>query len=313
MLKTSSVKKILITLALIVVFLFMIYKEKKVITIGSGGPAGVYYPIAFSMCEIFNKYNKDKEVICEAKLSPGAAHNIDAVDNGDFDMGIAQYNLQQDAYLGSGSFFGNPHQNLRMLFNLHYEYLTIIVKKDSGINKFSDLKGKKVNVSNPGSGTRILIEQMMKKMGWSFDDFAKIYEEDGSHLNKVLCADNKADAAIYTIGHPNKAFDFILNKCNTKLISLSKSEIRNLVELDPKYYFAEAIPRKTYKSQRKDINTIAMQIVLFAYKNSDQEIINNFVHIISSHKDELMLEQPVLRKSFKMNSFNVPAISLEDL
>ena len=305
MLTTSSMKKIFITFILIVLFLFMIYKEKKVITIGSGGPAGVYYPIAYSMCQIFNKYNQNQEVVCEAKLSPGAKHNLDAVDNGDFDMGIAQYNLEQAAYLGKGSFFGNPHPNLRMLFNLHYEYLTIIVKKDSGIEKLSDLKGKRVNLSNLGSGSRVLIDKMIEKMGWTLNDFGKVYEESGSYINKVLCTEGEADAAIYTVGHPNKAFDFILNKCNTKLISLSDVEIKKFIELDPNYYFKESIAKNTYKAQKSQIDTIAMQIVLFASKNSDQEMIDNFVNILSSHRDELIMSQPSLIKSFRLNGSNI--------
>ena len=124
--------------------------NRRIITIGSGSKSAMFYPVATAICEIFNKYNQDKGVICKPVLSKGAEYNLEAVENGEFDIGIAQANLQHDAYNGLGKFKGNPHKNLRTLFRIHDEYLTIIAKKDSNIKNFSDLRGKKVNI---GAGT----------------------------------------------------------------------------------------------------------------------------------------------------------------
>ena len=142
----------------------------------------------------------------------------------------------------------------------------------------------------------------MEKLNWDKNDFAAIYEESGSNINKILCVNNEADAAIYTVGHPNKAFDFILSKCNTKLISLSEAEIKKIINIDPKYYFRESIERYSYKTQDSDVNTVALQIVLFASKHTDPQLINNFVNIITTHQDELIASQPSLRKSFQINT-----------
>ena len=149
----------------------------RTITIGSGSSSAMFYPVATAICETFNKYNQEKNVICKPVLSSGAEYNLEAIEKGEFDMGIAQANLQHDAYRGLGKFKGKPHKNLRTVFRIHNEYLTIITKKNSNIKNFSDLRGKKVNIGNPGSGSRILFLEMINKLGWKLSDFKEVYEE----------------------------------------------------------------------------------------------------------------------------------------
>lgn len=269
-------------------------KETKIIKIGSGSPNAMYYPVASSVCDIFNKYNEDKSIICKAVLSQGAEFNLDSVENGTFDMGIAQANLQYDAYQGLGKFSGKPHKNLRTLFNIHNEYLTLIVKKNSNINSFSDLRGKRVNIGNKGSGSRILFSQMIKTLGWTLGDFEEIYEESGSNISKVLCTPNKADAAVYIVGHPNKSFAAMIDDCNTELVSLSDSEIETFVKLSPKEFRRSFIPKNTYNDTLEEVETFASTTILTASVNLDKTFVRNFVRTISEHKDELIAIQPAL-------------------
>lgn len=291
----------LISTILIVVFAASCsaYKSKKdrsktTFTIGSGSKSAMYYPVAVALCEVFNKHNQDKSIVCKAKLSKGAEYNLDAVENGEFDMGIAQANLQYDAYIGSEKFLNNPHKNLRTLFNLHHEYLTIIAKKDSNIYNFSDLRGKKVNAGNPGSGSRILFSQMIAKLGWNLSDFKEIYEESGSNINNVLCAPDKADAAVYIVGHPNESFQLMLEGCNTKLVSLTKTEVDLFSSLSPINFHKTYIPEKIYENNPDATYTFATKTILTATANLDSKIVQNFVKIISENKEELIKKQPSL-------------------
>ena len=273
-----------------------VYKNQKksVFTIGSGSENAMYYPVASALCKVFNEHNQDKNIVCEARLSKGAEYNLDAVENGEFDIGIAQANLQYDAYVGAKKFVGNSHKNLRTLFNVHNEYLTIIAKKDANIRSFADLRGKKVNIGNPGSGSRILFSQMIEKLGWSLNDFKKIYEESGSNINKVLCAPNGADAAVYIVGHPNKSFGSMINGCDVELVSLSKSEIEKFISLSPTEFFEIFIPEDTYAKNPKMVRTFASKTILTASTKLDKRIVQNFVKIISENKKELMGIQPSL-------------------
>lgn len=268
--------------------------NRKTITIGSGSKSAMFYPVTSAICEIFNKYNQDKNVICKPVLSKGAEYNLEAVENGEFDIGIVQANLQHEAYNGIGKFEGKPHKNLRTLFRIHDEYLTIIAKKNSNIKNFSDLRGKKVNIGNPGSGSRILFSEILNKLGWKLSDFKEVYEESGSNINKVLCVDDKADAAVYIVGHPNESFAKMINECDAKLISLSNKEIEDFIELSPKEFEKSFIPKNTYEKSQEKISTFASKTILTASANLDEEFVHNFVKILSEHKDELIKKQPAL-------------------
>ncbi len=265
----------------------------KTINIGSGSHHAMYYPVASAICEVFNEHNSDKDIICKAQISKGAEYNLNAVENGELEMGISQANLQYDAYTGQRQFANNPHKKLRTLFAVHDEYMTIIAKKDSNINSFADLKGKSVNIGNVGSGSRILFEQMIKKLGWTLKDFKEIYGETGSDINKVLCSGN-ADAAIYIVGHPNKSFGDMLKNCDTKLVNLSTKEIKTFISLAPEDFFTTSIPSNIYKESPDRIQTFASKTVLSTSENIDPEIIYNFVKIVSENKNELIKKQPSL-------------------
>lgn len=262
-------------------------------TIGSGSKNAMFYPVANALCNVFNKYNKDKTVICKTSLSSGAEYNLTAVNSGKFDMGITQASLQYDAYNGLNEFSGKPYKNLRTLFEVHNEYLTVISNKDN-IKSFSDLFGKKVNIGNPGSGSRILFSKMISKLGWKPNDFAEIYEESGSDIRKVLCVPNKADAAVYIVGHPNQSFKFMVDNCNAKLVSLSDAEIKSFISISPKEFHKSFIPKNTYNKVDQDIDTFASKTILTASSELDKKIVHNFVKIIFEHKEELIKMQPEL-------------------
>jgi len=273
------------------------YKKNEnptVITIGSGSKNAMFYPVATALCDVFNHHNQDKNVTCEARISKGAEYNLNAVENGEFTMGISQANLQFDAYNGNKQFAGNPHKNLRSLFGLHYEYMTIIAKKDAGIKSFADLKGKRVNIGNPGSGSRILFLQMIEKLGWNLSDFAQIYEESGSDINKVLCVPNKADAAVYIVGHPNKSFGSMLQNCNAELVNLSDDEINKFVSLAPQEFKKLPIPANTYPQTPNEINSFASFTILSTSAKLDDKIVKNFVKTIEANKSELTKKLPAL-------------------
>jgi TRAP transporter TAXI family solute receptor len=291
----SAIITISVALILISCTSYKIKPDQKatLLTIGSGSKNAMYYPVATAICDIFNKYNKDKNTRCEARLSKGAEYNLRAVENGDFSMGISQANLQRDAYVGNNKFLNKPHKNLRTLFRVHNEYLTIIAKKDLGIDSFHDLRGKKVNIGNPGSGSRILFSQMIKKLKWDFSDFQDIYEESGSNINKVLCPLNKADAAVYLVGHPNESFRSMLDNCGTELVPLSNSEIDLFNSISSASFHETYIPAQIYNNSSR-IKTFASKTILTASSKLDPEIVRNFVEIISKHKKELIVNQASL-------------------
>ncbi|HIP79235.1 MAG TPA: TAXI family TRAP transporter solute-binding subunit, partial [Kiloniellaceae bacterium] len=146
--------------------------QEKFVTIGTGGQTGVYYQVGGSICRLVNRGTKDHGIKC-THTTGGSVANINGIRSGDLDLGVAQSDWQFHAYNGTApdQFPDGAYEQLRAVFSVHPEPFTVVARADSGIKSFDDLKGKRVNVGNPGSGQRGTMEVVMKEMGWSMDDF----------------------------------------------------------------------------------------------------------------------------------------------
>ena len=142
------------------------------ITIGTGGVTGVYYPAGGAICRLVNKGRKEHGVRCSVESTGGSVYNLNTIRAGELDMGVAQSDWQYHAYNGTSQFAEQgPNKDLRAVFSLHPEPFTVVARKDSGIKTFDDLKGKRVNIGNPGSGQRGTMEVVMNAKGWTMGDF----------------------------------------------------------------------------------------------------------------------------------------------
>ncbi len=146
---------------------------QKFVTIGTGGVTGVYYPTGQSICRMVNKTRKSHGIRCSAESTGGSVYNINTIRAGELDMGVAQSDWQYHAYNGSGkdSFIeAGPFKELRAVFSVHPEPVSLMARKDSGIKSVDDLVGKRVNIGNPGSGTEATWNVMWGAMGKTNDD-----------------------------------------------------------------------------------------------------------------------------------------------
>ena len=129
--------------------------QQKFISIGTGGVTGVYYPTGGAICRLVNKKRKEHGIRCSAESTGGSVYNINTIRAGELEFGVAQSDWQYHAYHGTSKFEkAGPFKKLRSMFPVHAEPFTLIVRADSGITGFADLKGKRVNIGNPGSGQR---------------------------------------------------------------------------------------------------------------------------------------------------------------
>ncbi len=129
--------------------------QEKFVTIGTGGQTGVYYVVGGSICRLVNKGTKDHGIKC-THTTGGSVANLNGIRAGDLDMGVAQSDWQYHAYNGTApnKFPDGAYGDLRAVFSVHAEPFTVVARTDSGITTFEDLKGKRVNIGNPGSGQR---------------------------------------------------------------------------------------------------------------------------------------------------------------
>src|SRR6056297_338974 len=128
---------------------------EEFITIGTGGVTGVYYPTGGAICRLVNQGRRDHGIRCSVESTGGSVYNINTIRAGELEFGVAQSDWQYHAYNGTSKFEDDgPFEKLRAVFSVHPEPVTILARDGSGIDNITDLKGKRVNIGNPGSGTR---------------------------------------------------------------------------------------------------------------------------------------------------------------
>ncbi len=242
------------------------------VQIGTGGQTGVYYQVGGSICRLVNRGTKDHDIKC-THTTGGSVANINGIRKGDLDLGVAQSDWQYHAYNGSApeQFPDGAFTGLRAIFSVHPEPFTVVARADSGIKTFEDLKGKRVNVGNPGSGQRGTMEVLMAKMGWTMDDFALASELKSSEQSAALC-DNKIDAIIFTVGHPNGSIKEATTSCDAVLINVDNDVAKKLAA-DNDYYAMVTIPGGTYKGTDNDTTTFGVGATFVTSTNTPENVV----------------------------------------
>ncbi len=243
--------------------------EAKFITIGTGGQTGVYYVVGQSICQLVNRDTAKTSVKCNAPSTGGSVANLNAIAAKEQDMGIAQSDWQFHAYNGSSSFEGKKNDKIRAIFSLHPEPFTVLARDDSGIQSFDDLKGKRVNVGDPGSGTRATMNVILKAKGWTDRDFKVASELKPAEMSSVMC-DNNLDAITYNVGHPNGALKEAAASCNVHLVPVTGEAIDKLVA-ENSYYAKATIPAGLYKGSDKPVESFGVYATLVTSADTDAD------------------------------------------
>lgn len=229
---------------------------EEFVTIGTGGVTGVYYPTGGAICRLVNKNRKETGVRCSVESTGGSVYNVNTIKEGELEFGVAQSDIQYNAYNGVVQFEGEPFEDLRAVFSVHPEPFTVVARADSGVKTFEDLKGKRMNIGNPGSGQRATMEVVMDKLGWTSDDFALATELKPSEQSAALC-DNQIDAMVYTVGHPSGSIQEATTACDSVLVEVAGPAIDELVADNP-YYRTATIPGGMYRGNDEDVHTFGV-------------------------------------------------------
>ena len=273
-------------------------KAAEFISIGTGGPTGVYFVVGNSVCRMVHKEAAEgrKEgrkhgLRCAAPSTGGSNYNIGQIKEGELQFGVAQSDWQYHAFNGSSKWEGNQFDDLRAVFSVHPEPFQLIAGKDSGINSWSDLAGKVVNVGNPGSGQRGTMEVLMNAHGTSMDDFKQATELTSSEQVNALC-DGKVDAIGYTVGVPNGAIGQAIDGCGAHFVNLDSDVEAALVNDNPFYAFASIPAGQFYKSQKADATTFGVMATFVSSASVSDDVVYEVVRAVFENLDDFKKLHP---------------------
>ncbi|MEM8571941.1 MAG: TAXI family TRAP transporter solute-binding subunit [Pseudomonadota bacterium] len=264
--------------------------QERFITIGTGGQTGVYYVVGQSICRLVNRGSEDHGLKCTAPSTGGSIANINAIAAGDMDMGVAQSDWQHHAFNGTSEFDGNQVADLRAVFSVHGEPFTVVARQDSEIASFDDLFGKRVNVGNPGSGQRATMAVVLDSMGKSEEDFALASELKPAEQSAAL-GDNKVDAIIYTVGHPNGSIQEATSTVDAVLVPVTGEAIDSLIE-ERAYYAKATIPGGMYNGTDEDVDTFGVKATFVTSATVPDDVVYTVVKEVFENFDRFKTLHP---------------------
>jgi TRAP transporter TAXI family solute receptor len=233
-------------------------QDESFLTIGTGAVTGVYYPVGGAICQLVNIHRQEHGLRCLVESTEGSIANLEAIRAGNLDIGVVQSDWQYHAVHGTSRFAdAGPDQDLRALFSLYSEPFTVVARSDAEIRVLDDLKGKRINIGNPGSGQRATMEVLMMLKGWTADTFAKLLELPPDEQPRLLCG-NQVDAFVFTAGHPNRSILETTTLCDATIVEVSGPDIDKLLVENPSYARA-TVPGGIYRGNPDDIATFGVK------------------------------------------------------
>ena len=264
--------------------------QQKFVTIGTGGVTGVYYAVGGAICRLMNKNRAETGLRCSVESTGGSVFNVNAIKAGELDFGLAQSDVQFNAAKGEGQFKGNADPDLRAIFSVHPEPFTVLARPDAGVKQFADFKGKRFNIGNPGSGTLLSMEELLKQLGWTKADFALAAELKADEQGTALC-DNKIDGFFYGVGHPSAAIQDPTIACGAKLISLTGAAVDALVKEHP-YYAKADIPGGMYANNPNPTKTYGVLATVVTSAKVSDDTVYALVKAVFDNFDEFKKLHP---------------------
>lgn len=275
------------------------------VTIGTGGITGVYYPTGGAIAKIVNKKKKEYGIRCTVESTGGSVFNVNAVMAGDLEFGVVQSDRQYQAINGTemSEWDGKPQTDLRAVFSIHPEACTLVAAVDANIKSIQDLKGKRVNIGNPGSGQRQNSIDALTAVGidWENDLMAegiKASEAAG------LLQDERIDAFFYTVGHPNGSFkEATAGVRKVNFVPIEGPGIESLIKRLPYYAMATVPVVDNYPAaiNDSDIQTFGVKATLVTSAKVSDDIVYAITKEVFENFEEFRKLHPAYKVLTKEN------------
>ncbi|HEH9401062.1 TPA: TAXI family TRAP transporter solute-binding subunit [Aeromonas sobria] len=269
--------------------------SSQALTIGTGPLNGVYYPTGGAICRVLNAGHALHGDSCTVQSTRGSMANLKALNKGEVQLALVQSDVLHHALHGSGPFSGQgANHELRSLFRLYQESLTLLAAPNSGITTLADIEGKRVYPGNPGTGEQITSKALMAAMGWQPGQFVAYQLKSNSEPLEGLC-DGSLDAAFVVEGHPSLSIGDLINRCKVRLIPIEGEQVDKLLKHHP-YYQRSRIAANLYPGQTSSLNNIGMSAELVTLDSLPDPIVRTVRDTLLARVKQFSRLHPALSK-----------------
>ncbi len=265
---------------------------KQDILFGGASTTEINHQVALQLSRMMNKHAADKYNYI-GRPTGGSVFNINAIDRGAFDFAVTQSDRNWQGFNGAADWEGKNLSGLRSVFSMHPETVLLVTRKDADIKTVMDMKGKRINIGNPGSGQRGNAEDVLRIYGL---DFNKDFHAETLHQAEASRAliDHKIDAFFFTAGNPSAVIEEPARSVELELIPLNSNDIKGFVDKHP-YYIMTKIPAGTYTGVGKDVETYAVTTTIITNESMSEEVVYDMVKTVFENLDELKASHAAFR------------------
>lgn len=272
-------------------------EEAVFVTIGTGGATGIYYPTGVAISRMINGNFAEYGIKATVESTSGSVFNLDAVINGDIVFGVVQSDRQYQAFNGLAEWAERgPQEKLRSVFSIHPESITLVASENSGIASIADMRGKRVNLGNPGSGQLQNSLDILESAGLTEEDisseYVKAIEAPG------LLQDGRLDAFFYTVGHPNSNIkEASSGRIKVGIVPIAGRGVDNLLEKHS-YYAKSVIPHSFYRYalNNEDVESIGVKATFV----TSSEVPEKIVYALTKEVFENLDDFKALHEAYKV-------------
>jgi TRAP transporter TAXI family solute receptor len=267
---TKRVTVLSLLLVVTAVFASAAFAAPVPISIATGGTSGTYYPIGGA---IASAVNKGGNIAASAETGNAAVANTNLIAGGEIEVAFSQADVTAWAYNGEMMFEGSALKGLRTIAALYPETIQLVLSKSAGIKTFSDLKGKKVGIGAPGSGTEGDVRAIFQTVGLTYDDLSVEFLDFGATSSRFK--DNQIDAGFVVAGVPTSALMDLTTTRDVDLFNFDKDTLDKIIAENP-FFVADVIPANTYRGVDYDVNTPSVMALLITNEDVPEDVIYNF-------------------------------------
>jgi TRAP transporter TAXI family solute receptor len=246
-------------------------QERIFFGIATGGTGGTYYPLGGMLAQVLsnNATVGGKKLAATAETGNASVANAKLLGRGEIESAFVAADILDAAYRGVNQFQDGALENLRALGALYPETVQLVVRADSGVTKFADLKGKSISSGSPGSGQWQLLGDLLEVHGMKREDVKEDFSSFAQSVDKIK--DGNLVASLITAGVPTASVVDLANATAIRIVPLAGPEIEELKKRQP-YYASVTLEANTYKGQSEPVETLAVMAIWATHAAVPEEI-----------------------------------------